>query len=170
MELDVASLTLFEVLELPFRGPERVLHRDPDVGRRVMLLGVIRLTTDDKLLPRHDQLDKDVEDVPGSLLMVLKGDHHAAMHEPIVDLLELRHAFANVRLDGRGSVDIVEADLEGFLHARSKLLNVAVPDNQPVRKKLVPALAAPTRRSPVRCDCSSGGSATEKDTRRSKTV
>jgi hypothetical protein len=119
VELDVAALTLLEVPQLAFRGLERISHRGSNVGRRVMLLCVIGVMADHKLLPRHDQHDMNVENVTGSMLMMLQGDGNSAVHEPLVHSLELCDSFANVGFDRRGSVDIAEADLKGFLHTTS---------------------------------------------------
>jgi len=56
-------------------------------------------------------------DVAGAVLLVQRLDRDPARDQPVIELVELGHALADLGLDGFGGLDIVERDLERLLHA-----------------------------------------------------
>src|SRR5581483_1489971 len=104
------------VLQLPASRVECIPDRNVDV---LMPTGGRRIAADvDVLVARYGDVHPDAIGVALVMTVLRAGDDHARGCDPVVKSLEPLRFLAHRCLDGVGMPNVLERDLEGYLHWR----------------------------------------------------
>lgn len=105
--LDLAALRARVVIQLPFRGVERIAQR----GVHVLLP---RRAIHDEILSRDCKLDMHVIELALLLTMLRQPDRDPAAADFVMKTLELCHVVADMLFDRSGTLDAAENNLYGI--------------------------------------------------------